>query len=183
MGKLKEKISAIKNHPKLLFITGLAGILLIFLSGYIPKVGKATAAKPSEITAEQYRVIIRNNVRDIVKGITGDENPTVVITLESGIRYDYANEKESDTSASSGRETEENRKATKQSYITVREADGGEKPLIVTEMMPEIRGVAIVCAYGDSPDVAQRIGDAVTAALNITSQRVYVSGGIYSEKR
>ena len=178
MNKLKEKISAIKNHPKLLLIIGLAGILLIFLSGYIPKMKTDKTADTSGITAKEYSEIIRENVRDIVKGITGDKNPTVVITLESGIRYDYANEKESDTSASSGRETEENRKATKQSYITVREADGGEKPLVVTEMMPEIRGVAIVCAYGDSPTVAQKIQDAVTAALNITSQRVYVSGGV-----
>ena len=182
MNKLKEKISAIKNHPKLLLIIGLSGILLIFLSGYIPKAKKTAAADTSGVTAEEYREIIRENVRDIVTGITGDKNPTVVITLESGIRYDYANEKESDTSASSGKETEENRKSTKQSYITVREADGGEKPLVVAEMMPEIRGVAIVCAYGDSPAVAQKIQDAVTAALNITSQRVYVSGGIYNEK-
>ena len=46
-------------------------------------------------------------------GITGDKNPTVVITLESGVKYDYADLSESDTSASANKESNENRKATK----------------------------------------------------------------------
>ena len=183
MNKILKKISSVKNHPKVLMIAGLCGILLIFLSNYIPTAKKDKSETVQSISADEYRQTVKNSVCDIVKSITGDSDPTVVITLESGIRYDYANEKESDTSESSDDRSEENRKASKQTYITVRDADGGEKPLIVTEYMPEIRGVAIVCAYGDSPSVAEKIKDAVTAALNITSQRVYVSGGIYNEKR
>ena len=55
-------------------------------------------------------------------------------------------------------------------------------PLVVTEIMPQIRGVAIVCELGDSPAIAERIQNAVTAALDITSQRVYIAGGAYNEK-
>ncbi len=181
MNKLLKKIPAVINRPKLLLIIGLSGIFLIFISNFIPS-AKKTESTAVEISAEEYRKAVEENVTDIVTGITGDKKPTVVITLESGVRYSYADLKESDTSASTNKESEENRRATKQSYITVRTSDGGEKPLIVTEIMPEIRGVAIVCAYGDSPSVAEKIQNAVTAALNITSQRVYVSGGISNEK-
>ncbi len=181
MNKLLSKIPAVINRPKLLLIIGLSGILLIFLSSFIPS-GKKAERTQEAMSAEEYRQAVEENVTDIVTGITGDKKPTVVITLESGVRYSYADLKESDTSASTNKESEENRKATKQSYITVRTSDGGEKPLVVTEIMPEIRGVAIVCALGDSPTVAEKIQNAVTAALNITSQRVYVSGGISNEK-
>ena len=183
MNKIKEKIKSLAGKPKLLVIIGISGILLIYLSSFIPSSGKAESKAAVAPSAEEYRQTVYDSVKNIVTGITGDENPTVIVTLESGIRYEYANAKESDTSASTGRETEENRKATKQSYITVRTSDGGETPLIVSEIMPEIRGVAIVCAYGDNPDIAEKIENAVTAALDITSQRVYVSGGIYNEKR
>ncbi|MBO4433815.1 MAG: hypothetical protein J5852_09835 [Clostridia bacterium] len=182
MNKLLSKLPAVINKPKILMTAGLIGIALIFLSTLIPSGAKEKTAEESSIGAEEYRKITEENVKKIVTGITGDEDSTVVVTLESGIRYNYADSKESDTSASTDKESEQNRKATKQSYITVKGSDGDEKPLIVTEIMPEIRGVAIVCESGDIPAVAEMIQNAVTAALDITSQRVYVSGGISNEK-
>ncbi|MBR4909943.1 MAG: hypothetical protein IKZ47_01305 [Clostridia bacterium] len=182
MSKLLKKIREIAGKPKILLVIGISGIVLIYLSTLIPSFKKTEQPK-SGISAEDYRNTVYENVKSIVTGITGDRSPTVIVTLESGIRYDYADLKESDTSASTGKESEENRKATKQSYITVRGSDGSETPLIITEIMPQIRGVAIVCLGGDDPDIAEKIENAVTAALDITSQRVYVSGGIYSEKR
>lgn len=178
--KIPEQI--IKN-PKTLVVIGIIGIMLIFLSSIIPSgSNKGVTEKTTELNAEDYRKKTEQNVKDIVTGITGDKRPTVVVTLESGIRYDYADLKESDTSASTNKDAEENRKSQKQSYITVRTSDGGEKPLIVTEVMPEIRGVAIVCMYGDDTQTAEKIQNAVTAALDITSQRVYIAGGAYNEK-
>ena len=181
MNKLLSKIPAVINKPKILLIAGLLGIVLIFISTLIPS-SKSKSERKASVDAEEYRKEAEENVKEIVEGITGDKNPTVVITLESGIRYTYADSKESDTSAQTDKESEQNRSATKQSYITVKSSDGGEEPLIVTEIMPEIRGVAIVCELGDSPGVAEKIQNAVTAALDITSQRVYVSGGISNEK-
>lgn len=182
MNKLLSKLPAVINKPKLLMILGIGGIILIFLSSLIPSQSKKQTVAAEGITTEQYRETVYKNVCDIVTGITGDNKPTVVITLDSGIKYNYADLKESDSQKSSGKESEENRSSTKQSYITVKSSDGGEKPLILAEVMPEIRGVAIVCLYGDDNVVAEKIQNAVTAALDITSQRVYVSGGISNEK-
>ena len=63
------------------------------------------------------------------------------------------------------------------SYVTVRTSDGSEKALLITEYMPDIRGVAIVCRGGENEQTAERIKGAVTAALDITSKRVYITGG------
>ena len=182
MNKFLNKIPAVINKPKLLMIAGLLGIVLIFISTLIPSASKSEIAKGENISAEEYLKTTEENVREIVTGITGDKNSTVVVTLESSVKYNYADSKESDTSEQSDKESEQNRKATKQSYITVKSSDGTEAPLIVSEIMPEIRGVAIVCELGDSPAIAEKIQNAVTAALDITTQRVYVSGGISNEK-
>lgn len=181
---VKKLANKIKN-PKILLVVGLAGIMLIALSSFT---GSKTAKTklPSggaEITAEEYRVALENNIKEIVKGITGDKSATVVVTLESGIKYSYADTNE----GSSADKTENNSKSTssenKQSYITVKTADGGEQALLVTAEMPEVRGVAVVCKGGDDDSLNEKIKNAVTAALNITSKRVYIAGGTYNEKR
>ena len=76
-----------------------------------------------------------------------------------------------------GEKSDQSSQSKKQSYITVKTADGGEQALIVTEFMPDVRGVAVICSDGNSEATAEKIKNAVTAALNITSKRVYISGG------
>lgn len=177
---MNEKIKKITQNPKLLIILGLGGILLIFISSLFSaddKTDNKTASSGTTYTAEQYCEMLEKDIKNIVTGITGDKNPTVVITLESGIRYSYASADETDTSSSTGSVTDQSSESKKQSYITVKTADGGEQALLVTEIMPEVRGVAIICAGGNSDSTAEKIKNAVTAALNITSKRVYISGG------
>lgn len=177
---MNEKIKKITQNPKLLIILGIGGILLIFISSLFSGETKSddkTTASNNTYTAEQYSEMLEKDIKNIVTGITGDKNPTVVITLESGIRYSYASADETDTSSSTGSTNDQSSESKKQSYITVKTADGGEQALVVTEIMPEVRGVAIICAGGNSDTIAEKIKNAVTAALNITSKRVYISGG------
>lgn len=175
INRLTEKI----KNPKLLVVLGLIGIALICLSSFIGGGEKAENKAPSgeNITAEEYRVQLEESIEEIVKSITGNGNVKVVITLESGIKYSYADIKE----GVSADKTESNSKSTssesKQTYITVKTADGGEQALLVTTEMPEVRGVAIVCEGGDDEQINEKIQNAVTAALNITSKRVYIAGG------
>ena len=181
INKLTEKIKS----PKVLVAAGLAGILLIFLSSFLGggDNGKKQAPSAESITAEEYRGELEQSVTEIVKSITGRDNVKVVITLESGIKYSYADIRE----GVSADKTESNSKSTssesKQTYITVKTADGGEQALLITTEMPEVRGVAIVCEGGDDGETNEKIQNAVTAALNITSKRVYVAGGKSYEKR
>lgn len=173
------------KSPKVLVIAGLAGILLICLSTFIGSgTGKKEKTQTSDdITAEEYRVQLEKSVAGIVASITGEDNVNVVITLESGIRYSYADIKESVSANKTESNSESSSSEWEQTYITVKSADGGEQALLVTTKMPEVRGVAIVCEGGDNEQINEKIQNAVTAALNITSQRVYIAGGSSDEKR
>ena len=177
---MNEKIKKAMQNPKVLIAIGLCGIVLIFISSLFSGSPKEQNIKSVDNTysTEQYCETLEKDIKNIVTGITGDKNPTVVVTLESGVKYSYASADETDTSSSTGNTSDQISESKKQSYITVKTADGGEQALIVTEIMPQIRGVAIICAGGNSEVVTEKVKNAVTAALNITSKRVYISGGI-----
>lgn len=184
MDDLKERFKGFLKSPKTLMVLGIGGMVIILMSSLFSGGDKDTAVhtESTVYSAEEYKAELEANVKEIVSRISGDQNPTVVITLESGIRYSYADLSETDSENSSGSQNSESRQSKKQSYITVKSADGGEQALVVTEIMPEIRGVAIVCNKGDTSSVSEKIINAVTAALNITSKRVYIAGGASNEK-
>ena len=172
--KIWDKIKT----PKVLIIAGIAGMILILLSSFLPSGKKGTQAATGEtITAQEYSSQLEKSIAETVKCITGSKKVQVIVTLESGVRYTYADIKEGTTANKTESDYESTSDERKQSYITVRNADGGEQALLVTSEMPEVRGVAIICEGGDDPVLNEKITNAVTAALNITSKRVYVAGG------
>ena len=173
IAKYKEKL----KNPKILIFIGIAGVLLIFLSSFITKENKVTNGVAVEMTAEEYRKGLEKSIKEIVKQITGSKKVTVVVTLESGMKYKYADITEGSSADKTDDGTTSSSSELKQGYVTVKTADGGEQALIVTTQMPEVRGVAIVCTGGDNAVTAEKIKNAVTAALNITSHRVHIAGG------
>lgn len=150
--------------------------MLIFVSSVFKGEDKTSLSQQS-ITTEEYRKILEESVLEIVREITGDKRAVVVVTLENGMRYSYADATVTDAENFEGKDSTQESSSASKSYITIRTADGGEKALIVTEYMPDVRGVAIVCSGGDNEQIAQKIKGAVTAALHITSKRVYITGG------
>lgn len=180
---VKNFIIKFKN-PKLLIIIGTVGIALIAFSSFIPSKSEKDKIleNTSTLSADEYKNNLENDIREIVLGITGYES-TVMVTLESGIRYDFADDTKDIVSTVSGQNSTADSRTNTKSYITVKDSTGGEKALVITEKMPEIRGVAIICIGGDQENVAEKIEGAVCAALNITSKRVYIAGGRSNEKR
>ncbi len=186
MNDVFKKLSVKLKNPRFLIIIGISGMVLILISSFLGDNSKKTESNTEEktnITAEEYRKELEKSVSMLVESITGDSSPQVVITLESGIKYSYADVKETtvEDESSSGRVSTGSEQ--KHSYVTVKTADGGEEALLVTTQMPEVRGVAIVCEGGDNEIINEKIQNAVTAALNITSKRVYIAGGNSYEKR
>ncbi len=183
MGNIREKLKDTFKNPKNLMILGIAGILFIFLSSLLPSSeGEEGVKEAQSISSEQYRVLIEQSIGEIVTGISGDKRPTVVVTLESGVFNSYADASETDSSNSNADSAQHSSESKKQSFVTITDASGGERALLVTEYMPQIRGVAIVCSGGDREEIGEKIKNAVTAALNITSKRVYIAGGNDDEK-
>ncbi len=171
-------LSRVKN-PKILLGLGIIGMLLILVSSLFPHPEKKVSEKKemAYISPEEYCDTLEKSIQSIVTEITGSKDSIVVVTLESGVRYSYAREEENTSSNMSGSSSSQESNSESNSYITVKASDGSEQALLVTEYMPSIRGVAIVCFRGNDEQIAEKIKGAVTAALNITAKRVYITGG------
>ncbi len=172
MNEIIVKYKKIFSKPKTLIIIGVMGILLILLSSVMPTKKENTKLEQGEFSYDEYKAELQKNVEKIVKSITGDRRASVLITFENSVLYSYANVAEETTKESDNNSDSE----LKTGYITVKNADGSEKTVLVTAKMPSVRGVAIVCEGGDNELINQKLTGAVTAALNITSKRVYICG-------
>ncbi|MBQ3548233.1 MAG: hypothetical protein IJA44_07165 [Clostridia bacterium] len=172
---IKRYLEKLKN-PRVLIIIGVIGIALIFLSSFTDQKPKSKALT-DDFSVEEYKQSLEKDITKLVKSISGSRKVTVVITLESGINYEYAdNLEESNDSKNDNLNTAE-KSETKQQYITVKNSDGSEQAILISKQMPEIRGVAIVCEGGDNAALNEKIQNAVMSALNITSKRVFIAGG------
>lgn len=176
MNEILNKYLSKLYSPRLLIIAGCLGLLLIALSSFTGRKQENSSELNAEITAQEYCKALEDDIRNIVSDITGSKSVTVIVTPESGIRYSYADTREAVSSDKTEREVKSSDSELKEGYITVKNADGGEEALLITTQMPEIRGVAIVCEGGDNEIINEKISNAVTAALNITSKRIYICG-------
>ncbi len=177
MNEIVNKYLKMFKNPKNIVFLGIIGIALLLLSSIISTSDSENEVLPvTSITAEEYKAVLENDIKKTVIDITGSKNVSVVITLESGIKYAYADIKEETLTEKQEKENRISDSGVKEGYITVKTADGGEEALLVTTEMPEVRGVAIVCDGGDNEYIVEKIQNAVTAALDINSKRVYICG-------
>ena len=181
---MKENLAEIlKNdkYKKFVIISGLAGILLILFSNFNFNGKNESSQKQSnDVTVEEYRSQIENSLKEIVSAIQGAGKTKVLVTVENGTETVYATEQKKNKECAEDKSNGETTKKKESDdsevrYITVKDSDGTEKALSVTQVQPTVKGVVIVCDGGDDPHTQQRIINAVTTALNVTSKRVCVT--------
>jgi stage III sporulation protein AG len=177
-----DKLAKNETYRRAIIIAAFVGIALIFLSSLFRNDGTSatkTATNQTGITAEQYAANLEKSLTDIVSRIQGAGEAKVLVTLERSTEYVYATEEKKsnqtaeDKSGGSATKNEVN-VDTETTYILVKDADGAQKAIPITEVQPVIKGVVVVCDGGDNPAVQQNIISAVTTALDITSVRVCV---------
>ena len=165
---------------RIVFVLGIIGVILIFLSTFLPKEKKAPATgetdKTAAVTNEQYEKRYQDLVKSLVEDIAGAGTAQVVVTLESGVEYVY--ETEENTTADTQNNSEKSfseRNSLERTTLLVEDENGRKQPLLKKTLEPKIRGVVVVCDGGRDPLVAGQITEAVTTALGVNSTRVCVA--------
>ncbi len=157
---------------KLLVLLGLLGVALIgfstLFSGEKPEKEPEPAASSS---AGEFRQELEQELARIVSAITGEESPEILVTLESGSRYVYAADEKTD----SREEETENIEERETAHVILKDSEGAQRPLTVTEIEPEIKGVVIVSRRAGDPAIREKLIDAVRTALHVSSARVCVT--------
>lgn len=182
INKLKEKLP--KSKSGLLIAVGLLGLILILVSSFDIG-GEKDDASNSDLSkavqvsnSDSYTDSLELKLENVISDMLGGTDVTVMITLDSGTEYIYADEIKTDadlTKDQTALKTQQSDKNQK-TYVIVKDSEGNEKPLIVTEKMPVIRGVVIVCESGETPSVASAVRLAVKSALNIDEDKICIIG-------
>ena len=158
---------------------GLVGLVLLCLTS-LPGGGRSTtgASNPAgesiRVDLTEYEQQLERRLGEIVGAIAGAGETRVMLTLECGSEPIYAVQGGSDSrhSVTEGG-TEESLSAEKE-YVILG-SGAGEQGLVLKMVEPQVRGVAVVCRGGDDLMVRQAIVEAVTAVLNVGSNKVSVA--------
>jgi len=163
-----------------LYIISGAIVLIIFLSGFFEKDTTKTTEKVAvEAPTKEYVSELEHRVSELVSSIKGVGRSKVMITLESGVEKVFATEANEDinrlTNSTSDSTRKEERQEIQKKYIVIQNGDGSEDVLVQTTLEPKIRGVVIVCDGGDNASIVARITEAVSVALDLDYNRIYVT--------
>ncbi len=170
MNLIKMMSDKTKLDKKIVIIAlvGIMGIALLIISEILPsQEPEALESEPTQDTSyTEYAQNIEEKLQNIISSIQGAGKTQVMVTLDCSDENVYATQ--------SKRVDGENSSSYENSIIIV-ENDGEENGVLLKVIEPEIRGVAIVCDGGNSPQVKQSIIDTVTAVLGISSARVNIA--------
>lgn len=148
----------------LVTLAGIFGVALIVFGGISDKNADSETEMQSNpyADADAYANEVEMRVSELCKGVKGAGDVSVLVSLKGGYKTVYAVDAQSN---SSGYKSE----------VVMSGSGSAQKPLIAAYENPEIAGVGIVCSGGDDPAVRKEIIDLVSAALNISTNKIFVA--------
>ncbi|MBQ9780700.1 MAG: hypothetical protein IJW00_07120 [Clostridia bacterium] len=175
---ISRTVGAMKKNGKLkVVLVSLAfGVILLLFGGEWAKVffddDEKNAASPSEaageglelLSMEEYRTAMEQRVITICSRVRGAGNVYAVVNLAGGYEYVYA----TDQKLTANGETLE--------HIIIGNGNS-EKVVYLTERVPEILGIGVVCSGGNDPGVKGEITQLLSAAFGVGVHKIYVTGG------
>lgn len=154
---------------------GILGVILVLVSDFGMKKKEET---PESAVTKEYVEAIETNLQSILEKTKGVGKASVMITLEGGQQYIYAQNEKQSNSEITDMEDDEIKKSQKignaeNTFVFANGGTGG-KPIKLTELLPKIKGVLIVCEGGASSVIKANITEAVSTALGIGYSQIYV---------
>ena len=139
-----------------IFLLAAVGILLIVFSGRI-------GTSPEETETEGYTDVsfytgyLESRIRELCLSVDGIAEAAVFLTLDCSSEYVYSGNSASD--------------------VLILSDSDGEEAVMLYEIYPRVRGVAVVCTGGDLPRVQETVTGLLSAALGLPSSKIKIAGG------
>lgn len=164
---------------KIVVIIGILGVGLIFFSSMMKGQGDENESSPPVTdqmqSMEEYRVKLTQELGNMVASIEGAGRTKLMVTIDSTVRSVYAADEDISGRQSKKSDDTNDQNSEKRTCIVIRRKDGSEEALTVSQTMPKVRGVLVVCEGGGNDKVSAQIKSAIAAALNISESHICVS--------
>ena len=169
MGNVRTKLKTFIRKNNIILLIAALAVILLFCSPSLFGNKKEVTETDTDTYSGEYAKALETRLEGIVTGINGVESCRVMVTLDGGIEYVYASDNQHSTSSGKKESSE-----GKTSLTVLSDKQSGEKAVVVKEIYPEIKGVAIVCKGVDSPSVILEVTKAASTVLGINSDKVCV---------
>ena len=164
---MAEKSNRARQSFAFVILGGALGVALLVFGGIFSGDGKKSEADIAQSVtvyddADAYAAMLEQRVSEICSGVYGAGEARVFVSLKGGYRTVYAVDAQS---SGTGYRSE-----------IVMSGSGSDKKAVVSAYEnPEIAGVGIVCDGGGKAEVREEIISLVSAALNISTNKIFVA--------
>ena len=138
-----------------------AGIVILFfgIDSNNSTVSKANNDNSLEYSSEQlstYTDALEEKIKIFLESIGGISVVSVLVTVESSAETVYATN------------------GTNSDYVIIRDKNGDENAIPLTEITARLRGIAVVCNYGNNEGLRLKIIDLLASLFDVGSNRISV---------
>ena len=164
---MKNILKKVTGNRGSLIIIGLVAVGVLLLMFPSDKDEPTDVSSDTLVTVSTYTERIEEKIRALCMSVDGVKDVSVLVTLESGSEYVYADNKKEDFEGDSGASSYTS------DYLIVENKDG-TSPVIITEVYPKIRGVAVVWK-GTGTSIQVKLTELLSAALGVPTNRIKVT--------
>lgn len=132
----------------------------------------------TENDTEQVRHRMEDELGDILSKVEGVGSVQVAITLETTgkktVEKDVPDSSSSLSSSAGNSSQESNSMAAEEKTVYTTESDGAQVPYVVSETLPQVRGVLVIAEGGGDPVIIEEIQEAVMALFHLEAHKIKV---------
>ncbi len=173
---IKRSVKVMKKSGKLWIALGgvAVGVILLLFGGDVGErflgdsSGEASEATDPDAQArlsmEAYRLALEERICHICARVEGVGQVYAVVNLAGGYEYVYASDIKTTTGGVSNQ------------HIIIGSGND-ERVVYLTERVPEILGIGVVCGGGSDPVVQNEVTRLLSAAFGVGGNKIYVTGG------
>ena len=175
--KWLEKLKKVK-HIEVYAVILLAVVIIAIWLFPTGSDTQTSASVGTGTTTEQYSRSLEERLNKVLSSIAGAGSVDCMITLDGEVErvLAYSNDEQNsstENTTSSGT-TNKTESSTSNKEPIIINVNGTSEPLVLYEIMPDIKGIVIVSSGADDVRVKLDILKAVQALLNVTSAQVEI---------
>ena len=167
------KLTDKRYMPVILAMLCTLGLLLILLPGKTSADGKESVSSDGDELAK-YGASLEERFGHIVSEMEGAGEAKVMITFDSSFEKVYAGNARVEEGSSGG-------KTSEKQLVLAGSGTSSETPVLLKEMCPRVRGVAVICDGAGDKEVERKIKEAAVSLFGISEFKVYVAKGEASD--
>lgn len=174
--KALKKLKEIKNIEVIIAVVLCAVILLIYFGSFGSTDLNADDQITKYTTTTDYASTLELRLENTLTQISGAGKVSVMITLETGPEMVIATSTDQKTNTtSSGDNHTENITVVENPIIVT--ANGQSTPLILMEILPQVKGVIVVAEGAGNIKVKLDLLNAIQALLNVPNDNIQIFEG------